>query len=114
MYPTTTTLTKKIAHAGITLPSERSPRIGWRLARKGGDAMGDGGGGIGGGFIIAVVCPDTSNETKMSDGGRRRVSIGVEVWKSSQKWSVQRSAVRSIAWLGALRGFTGGVPSPAS
>src|SRR2546423_13402376 len=35
----------------------------------------------------------------MSDGGRGRASIGVEVWKSSQKWSLQRSAVRSIAWL---------------
>jgi hypothetical protein len=40
------------------------------------------------------------NENKMSDGGRDRASLGVEVWKSSQKWSVQRSAVRSIAWLG--------------
>src|SRR6266478_6432623 len=39
------------------------------------------------------------NETKMSDGGRERASLGVEVWKSFQKWSVQRSAVRSIAWL---------------
>ena len=39
------------------------------------------------------------NENKMSDGGRERASLGVEVWKSSQKWSVQRSAVRSIAWL---------------
>ncbi len=38
----------------------------------------------------------------MSDGGRGRVSIGVEVWKSSQKWSVRRSAVRSIVWLGHL------------
>ena len=38
----------------------------------------------------------------MSDGGRDRVSIGVKVWKSSQKWSIQRSAVRSIAWLGLL------------
>jgi len=37
----------------------------------------------------------------MSDGGRERASLGVEVWKSSQKWSVQRSAVRSIAWLDA-------------
>ena len=27
----------------------------------------------------------------MADGGRGRVSLGVEVWKSSQKWSVQRS-----------------------
>src|SRR5215813_8685774 len=36
----------------------------------------------------------------MSDGGRDRASLGVEVWKSSQKWTVQRSAVRSIAWLG--------------
>src|SRR5262245_51176685 len=37
----------------------------------------------------------------MSDGGRNRASFGVEVRKSSQKWSVLRSAVRSIAWLGA-------------
>ena len=35
----------------------------------------------------------------MSDGGRGRASLGVEVWKSSQKWRAQRSAVRSIAWL---------------
>jgi hypothetical protein len=35
----------------------------------------------------------------MSDGGRERASLGMEVWKSSQKWSVQRSVVRSIAWL---------------
>ena len=41
-----------------------------------------------------------SNENKMSDGGRGRGSRGMKVWKSSQKWSVQRSAVRSIAWLG--------------
>jgi len=33
-----------------------------------------------------------SNKTKMSDGGRERASLGVEVWNSSQKWSVQRSA----------------------
>jgi len=25
------------------------------------------------------------NENKMSDGGRERASLGVEVWKSSQK-----------------------------
>ena len=37
----------------------------------------------------------TSNENKMSDGGRGRASPGVNVWKSSQKWSAQRSAVRS-------------------
>ena len=37
----------------------------------------------------------------MSDGGRGRAALGVEVWKSSQKWRVQRSAVRSIAWLDA-------------
>ena len=36
----------------------------------------------------------------MSDGGRGRASLGAGVWKSSQKWGVQRSAVRSIAWLG--------------
>ncbi len=39
------------------------------------------------------------NEKKMSDGGRGGASLGVEVWKSSQKWSVQRPAVRSIARL---------------
>src|SRR5207244_289283 len=39
------------------------------------------------------------NENKMSDGGRERALLGVEVWKSCQKWSVRRSAVRSIAWL---------------
>src|SRR5438132_13233840 len=44
-----------------------------------------------------------SNENKMSDGGRGRASLGVGVWKSSQKWSVQRSAVRSIAWLDVAR-----------
>ena len=38
----------------------------------------------------------------MSDGGRERASLGVEVWNSSQKWSVQRSAVRSIVWLDVL------------
>src|SRR2546430_15301629 len=44
---------------------------------------------------------------KMSDGGRGRASFGVKGWKSSQKWSVRRSAVRSIAWLG-LCGFISG------
>jgi hypothetical protein len=39
----------------------------------------------------------------MSDGGQGRASLGVEVRKSSQKWSAQRSAVRSIAWLGLVR-----------
>jgi hypothetical protein len=34
----------------------------------------------------------------MSGGGRERASLGVEVWKSSQKLSAQRSAVRSIAF----------------
>jgi hypothetical protein len=34
----------------------------------------------------------------MSDGGRDRASLGVKVWKSSQKWSVRRFAVRSISW----------------
>jgi hypothetical protein len=43
-----------------------------------------------------------SNENKMSDGGRERASLGVGVLKSSQKWSAQRSAVRSIAWLDLL------------
>ena len=35
----------------------------------------------------------------MSDGGLDRALRGVEVWKSPQKLSVQRSAVRSIVWL---------------
>ena len=48
-----------------------------------------------------------SNETKMSDGGRERASLGVKVWKSSQNWSVQRSAVRSIAWLDGLTSPSG-------
>ena len=38
----------------------------------------------------------------MSDGGRERASLGVNVWRSSQKWSGQRSDVRSIAWLDRL------------
>ena len=41
-----------------------------------------------------------SNENKMSDGGPGRVSLGVNVWKSSQNVDAERSAVRSIAWLG--------------
>jgi hypothetical protein len=41
----------------------------------------------------------------MSDGGRDRASIGVEVWKSSQKETAERSAVRSIAWLDLRRRF---------
>jgi hypothetical protein len=43
----------------------------------------------------------------MSDGGRERAALGVEVWKPSQKWSVQRSAVRSIAWLDGRDGMCG-------
>ena len=42
----------------------------------------------------------------MSDGGRGRASLGVEVWKSSQKWRAQRSDVRSIAWLDVLGLFS--------
>src|ERR1700704_372722 len=30
---------------------------------------------------------------------KARASVGAGVWKSSQKWSVQRSAIRSIPWL---------------
>ena len=51
-----------------------------------------------------IATGTTPNETKMSDGGRRRASLAVKVWKSSQKGNVRRSAVRSIAWLG-LGGF---------
>src|SRR5437773_2554792 len=47
-----------------------------------------------------VIARYSSNENKMSDGGRGRVSRGVKMSKSSQKWSVRQSAVRSIAWLG--------------
>jgi hypothetical protein len=48
-----------------------------------------------GGFFHVVW--NRSNESKMSDGGRERASLEVGGWKSSQKWSVQRSGVRSIA-----------------
>jgi hypothetical protein len=54
------------------------------------------------------------NENKMSDGGRERASLGMEVWKSSQKWSVPRSAVRSIAWLGLLRGMLYDLDEPSA
>jgi hypothetical protein len=47
-------------------------------------------------YPTAYECADDalhrSNENKMSDGGRGRPSLGVEVWKSSQKW--ERTAVR--------------------
>ena len=42
---------------------------------------------------------ESPNENKMSDGGRGRASLGVEMWKSSQSVDAQRSVVRSIAWL---------------
>ena len=42
-----------------------------------------------------------SNVTKMNDGGLDRASLGVEVWKPSQKWSVPPAPVRSIVWLDA-------------
>jgi hypothetical protein len=32
----------------------------------------------------------------MSDGGRERASLEVEVCKSSQKWSVQRLAIHAL------------------
>ena len=60
-----------------------------------------------GGDEYSLGTGHTPNENKMSDGGRGRVSLGVEVWKSSQKWRVQRSAVRSIAWLDRWREFRG-------
>ena len=52
--------------------------------------------------FLVLLASLRSNENKMSDGGRESASLGVELWKSSQKWSVQRSAVRSIAWLGVI------------
>jgi hypothetical protein len=51
--------------------------------------------------FVDLRSPQNSNENKMSEGGRGRASLGVFVWKSSHRWSAQRSAVRSIAWLGA-------------
>jgi len=45
----------------------------------------------------------TSNENKMSDGGRERGSRGVGVRESSQNVDAERSAVRSSAWLGDWR-----------
>jgi hypothetical protein len=47
-------------------------------------------------------CLLSSNENKMSDGGSGRAPLAVEIAKPSQKWSAQRSAVRSIAWLGDM------------
>jgi hypothetical protein len=35
----------------------------------------------------------------MSDDGRDRASLALEVWKSSQNVGAERSGVRSIAWL---------------
>jgi hypothetical protein len=48
---------------------------------------------------VIMKCASPSNENKMSDGGRGCASLELEVWKSSQKWGAQQSAVRSIAWL---------------
>src|SRR5205823_3976614 len=39
--------------------------------------------------LPGIYFSSRSNENKMSDGGRERAPIGVGVWKSSQKWSVQ-------------------------
>jgi hypothetical protein len=50
----------------------------------------------------------------MSDGGRDRASLAVGMWKSSQKWNVQRSAVRSIAWLDDWRDNTSSLLFPNS
>src|SRR5665213_3114433 len=49
--------------------------------------------------FIVRVCVMRPNENKVSHHWRERASLGVEGWKSSQRWSVRRSAVRSIAWL---------------
>jgi hypothetical protein len=38
----------------------------------------------------------------MSDGGRGRALLGVEVWKPSWDVDTERSDVRSIAWLDGL------------
>ena len=42
-----------------------------------------------------------SNENKMSDGGRGRVSLAVKVWKSSQsgRRAVRRSLHRMVRWI---------------
>src|SRR2546423_68976 len=47
----------------------------------------------------------------MSDGGRGRAPLGGEMWKSSQKGSVRRSAVRSIARLDVLCAMNQGLTS---
>ena len=54
-------------------------------------------------IALLVARAHRPNDNKMSDGGRDRALLGVEVGKSSQKWNVQRSAVRSIVWLGLFR-----------
>src|SRR4051794_15533520 len=54
---------------------------------------------------LAFTTAYASNENKMSDGGRGRMSLVMKVCESSQNWIVQRSVVRSIAWLDANRCF---------
>ena len=53
--------------------------------------------------------PEQTTRERVSQGfvagwklDRRRAALGGEMCKSSQKWSVRRSAVRSIAWLDSL------------
>ena len=76
-----------------------SPACGDRLPTNGAETHEEVSAAISVSKAVIFTNGRTSNENKMSDGGRDRASLGVEVWKSSQKWSVQRSAVRSIAWL---------------
>ena len=48
------------------------------------------------GVLFRMFMELPSNENKMSGGERGRAPLEVFLLKSSQKWSVQRSAVRSI------------------
>jgi len=47
---------------------------------------------------------ESSNENKMSDGGRDRHRSEWKCGSHLKKWSAQRSAVRSVAWLGLIGG----------
>jgi hypothetical protein len=49
------------------------------------------------------VASESPNENKMSDGGRGRASLEWKCRSHLKKWSVRRSAVHSIDWLGLSR-----------
>src|SRR5262245_65723953 len=51
---------------------------------------------------VSLECTPTPNEKEVSYRHQQRTVLGGKVWKSSQRWSARRSAVRSVAWLDAF------------